>query len=140
MDEVRRGRSGKIAEVLDIIRRFPGEVQYEWRVRFGLPLSALADGRMTWEEGYNMMRVVMNDPNSPLRARYLDWEYPFSTEAKILADLHDLTKAAHSGKRRRSGKPYPRPYPDGSRGRSAPPKMSQERVRAELEKRGHKRR
>lgn len=87
-----------------------------------------------------MLTVIMNDPTSPLRAKYLNWDYPFSTEAKIMADLWDLTKAANSGKRRRSGKNYQRPFPDGSRGKSAPPAVSQARVMAELAKRGHKRR
>lgn len=124
--------------MLDVVRRYPAEIQYEWQTRFGLSISSLTDGTMGWDEAYDLLNVIATDTGSVLRARMAGWDYPFSTDSRILADLYDVTLAANS-KRRSKKKNWPRPYGENFN-RSAPPQVSQDQVLAALEARGFKRR
>lgn len=62
------------------------------------------------------MEQLAADPSSRLCTSLNGWSYPISLEAVVLADLFDLTHAAHSRKRR--PKPHPiRPWKSKSRER-----------------------
>lgn len=133
-----RGRPGGIFELLDLIERYPEELSYDWMTRFGLPLAALTDGRIGWMEAYLLTRALMRDPSSRVQAAAAGWTHPFGHTERILADLYDATVALNTDKKHKSRiKPYPRPWPDGTRKTSAPPKASQREVRAALAARGH---
>lgn len=133
-----RCRPGGILELLELINRYPEELTYDWMTRFGLPLSALTDGRIGWMEGYLLTRALLRDPSTRIQAAMADWSHPFSHTDRILADLYDATVALQTDKKHKSRiKPYPRPWPDESRKRSAPPKATQQQVRAALAARGH---
>jgi hypothetical protein len=135
VDGEHRGGAGGIRALLVLIGEHRDALAYDWRTRFGLPLAAIFDHRrMGYAEAWQLVNQLSLDPTSRLCAALNGWDYPFSTEARILADLWDLTLSAN--KRRRSkAKPYPRPWRD--KGRSAKPTVDQATIRAALAARGH---
>lgn len=92
---------------------------------------------MTYREAWALTCELARDPSSRVGAALADWRYPASREALALADLYDLTQAAHAADRRQRLRPYPRPWPDPNAQRSATPAADQETVRAALAARGH---
>lgn len=95
---------------------------------------------MSWDEGFDLAQALMADPTSHLRAAKLGWAYPWSHEARALADLYDLTLAANSDrKKRRKAKPYPRPFETNTRSRSRKPTVDQATIRAALAARAPRR-
>lgn len=133
-----RGPPGKIASVLRLIEDHPAEASYDWRTRFGLPVAAIFDGRMSWDEAYDLIRGLLSDPTSRLAAAEAGWDHPMSREAMIFADLYDLNVAVNTDRRKRKPKPYPRPFKrkDGTT-KSAKPTVSQADITAALRARGH---
>jgi len=89
---------------------------------------------MSYAEGLRLVQVLATDPSSRIACALAGWDYPFSTEAKVLADLYDLTHKAAAG--RRSTKPYPRPW-DKKRTRYGRITRSQAEIRAALRARGY---
>lgn len=41
-----------------------GALAYDWRARFGLPLSAARDGSMRWAEAWALTEQILRDPYS----------------------------------------------------------------------------
>ena len=139
MDARRRCGPGEIRGLLQLIEEHPAEFTHDWRTRFGLPLSALFDGTVSWTEAHYLASVLLSDPTSQLAAAAAGWDHPWSYEAMVLADLYDLFLAANTDRRKRgSMKPYKRPFKqaNGTR-RSRPPMVDQAAVRAALAARGH---
>lgn len=134
MDAPDRDAPGGSRALVDLIARHRGALAYDWRTRFGLPLEAIFDGRMTWSEAWDLANQLSVDPTSRLCAALNDWAHPLSHEARTLADLYDLTLSAHKRKGARV-KPYPRPWRDKQR--SAKPTVDQATIRAALAARGH---
>ena len=98
----------------------------------------MLDGTQSWREAVCLLIEVVRDPSSHLAAAIARWDHPYSREAFILADLYDLTQAAHVDRKHRSQlKAYPRPTGDPDRGKSKRPTVSQATVRAALAARGH---
>ncbi|MPZ66165.1 MAG: hypothetical protein GEU83_11840 [Pseudonocardiaceae bacterium] len=127
-----------IRALLDLIGEHPQALSYDWRVRFGLPLEAIFDGRMTYAEAWRLTTELAADPTSRVAAAINGWDHPFSQEAAILADLFDVTVAANTEpKRRNQTRPYPRPWPSDQGQRSKPATVDQSTVRAALAARGH---
>jgi hypothetical protein len=90
---------------------------------------------MSWGEAVHLLSALARDPSSHVAAAIAGWQHPLSREALVLADLLDLTAAAHSSKK---PKPYPRPW---SAERKPPRKqvLTQEQIRAVLERIGPER-
>jgi hypothetical protein len=134
-----RGPPGKIRGVLRLIEQHPAALAYDFRARFGLPITSVFDGRMGWEEAWQLVQELAADPTSHLAAAVAGWDHPMSREALILADLFDLTVAANTDKRRRGrSKSYPRPFKrKGASTRSAKPTVDQSAIDAALRARGH---
>lgn len=138
MDARHRSRPGKIRGLIDLIDQHPDEIAYDWRSRFGLPLEALADGRMSWDEAWSLTQRLMADPTSHLRAAVAGWAHPWPYEARVLADLYDLTLAANTDKKHRGRtRPYQRPWSKTRGRRSTKPTVNQAAIRAALAARGH---
>lgn len=140
MDAGLRSRRGKIRRLVQLIDEHPEAFAYDWRTRFGLPLAALFDGRMSWDEAYDLATVLASDPTSRVGVAVSGLAYPWSTEAGILADLYDVTTQANTNpKRKSSWRPRPRPYETDSKevSRSAKPTLTQDRIRAALAAVGH---
>jgi len=120
-----------------VIGEHPSALAYDWRVRFGLPVQAIFDGRMSYAEAWVLVTELAADPTSRLAAEINEWDRPFSQEAAILADLFDVTVAAHSDRKRGQARPYPRPWPSETERRSKPVIADQSTVRSALAARGH---
>lgn len=131
------GPPGKIRAVLRLIEDHPSACAYDFRSRFGLPVEAVFDGRMTWNEAWMLVRELLSDPSSRLGAARAGWDHPMSREAMVLADLWDLNVAVNTDKKKRKPKPYPRPFKRPGN-RSKAPVASQDRIRAALAARGHR--
>lgn len=104
-----------------------------------MDLSCVFDGRMSWREAWWHTNTLATDVTSHVCAALNGWRYPFSHEAKVLADLYDLTLSANTDKKKRGRlKPYPRPWKTKGKGqRSTKPSVDQATVRAALAARGH---
>jgi hypothetical protein len=140
VDEAVGSSPGKIRAVLRLIEDHPVEAAYDWRTRFGLPVAAVFDGRMSWDEAYDLARGLLADPTSRLAAARAGWDHPLSREAMIFADLYDLTVAANTDRRKGKPKPYPRPFKPkgkGARHATAAPTVTQAQIDAALRARGH---
>lgn len=134
MDGIRGRLSPPTLRLRVFIDDHRGALEYEWRARFGLPLTVVGTPEMTWGEATRLVEVITQDPASPLTAAVSGWDYPLSREAMALVDLFDLTVTAHAGRRAKDIKPYPRPWPDPtvkSFGRPAP-SMTPEDIHAAL--------
>ena len=83
---------------------------YDWRARFGLPLDALDDGRMSIVEGCLLLRALLLDPSSHAAAAVAGWDHPWSWEAMVAADAYDVLVAVNSDPKKSSPRPYPRPW------------------------------
>lgn len=120
----------------------PGALAYDWRARFGLPVSAVFDGRMSIDEAWLLAEQLLADPTSQIRAAKAEWEYPFSHEARILADLFDVTLAANVDQKKRAAArkgQQPRPWPDRTVTSSTTPSVDQATVLASLQARAPRR-
>lgn len=122
-----------------LIGRHEGAFAYDWRARFGLPLTAVFDGTMSLREAWLLTQELCKDPSSHVGAAVARMKHPWSYEAAALADVYDLLMAANTDKKARSKtKPYPRPFSLRAEGeRSGRPNVSQEVVKRTLARRGH---
>ena len=103
-------------------------------------MQAVFDGRMTWDEAYDLTTVLLTDPGSRVGASVAGFRHPWSHEAEILADLHDDYTRTHTPKAHQSRwRPRPRPYETGQRDvtRSAKPTLTQDQIRSALARLGH---
>jgi hypothetical protein len=139
MGQAHRRPPGKIRGVLRLIEDHPTAIAYDFRTRFGLPVTAVFDGRIGWEEAWQLVQELALDPTSHLAAAVAGWDHPMSREALILADQFDLTVAANSDRKKGKPKPYPRPFKrKGASTRSAKPTVDQAAIDAALRARGHR--
>lgn len=101
------GDAGGIRALLDLIEEHRGALEYDWRSRFGLPLSAVG-ASMDYGEAMRLAHILSSDPSSQLGAVLQGWEFSISRETLALYDLHDLegTKAAGSKWKARPGRPF----------------------------------
>lgn len=97
---------GGILQLLDLIEEHRGAIEYDFRSRFQIGAHEIG-GEIGWGEALRLVRILRSDPSSMLATAVEDWEYPFSREAAIFADLYDLEHAKAGVKQR---KPYPRPF------------------------------
>lgn len=124
-----------------MLEEHPAALTYDWRSRFGLPVTAPWTGQQTYAEAYLLLVALLADPTSRTSAAVRGWDHPWSREAFVLADLYDLTRDAHTDPKRRGRvRPYPRPNARAdsrARGqRSAPPAVDQAAIRVALTARG----
>lgn len=103
-----RDEPGKLIRLLDLITEHEQAFAYDWRTKFGQPLSVVFDGSMAWHESWDLTQQLLSDPTSAVHAAVADWAHPTTREALVAADLFDLTASIASGKRQ--PKPYPRPW------------------------------
>ena len=127
----RRGGPGGIHWLLDLIEEHQPALEYDWRTRFGLPLSAVGTPAMTWGEGYRLANVLVGDPSSHTAAGIAGWDYPWPRDVALLADTWDLHAAVNTKK---PPPPYPRPWSTAvETTRTGDASMwSQDQIRAEL--------
>lgn len=139
MDDQHRGGAGGIRELVELIGEHPDEFAYDWRTRFGMPLAAVFDGRMSWQEARSLTRALAADPSSRVGAAVQGWEYPLAPEARVLMDTFDVLTSANTPKKDRAKlKPYPRPWEQqGKAVRSQAPTVDQTTIREALKARGH---
>lgn len=102
----RCGVAGGILGLVDLIDEHRGAFEYDWRVRFNVPLDTIPDA-MGWDEVQRLAVVLATDPTSCVSAALSGWRHPMSWESVTLRDLYDLQ---HASKSKRKPKPYPRPW------------------------------
>lgn len=102
-----RGDPGGIAALLELIARHRGAFEYEWRTRFGLPLSVVGSKTMRWGEAWRLTLLLLRDPSSFVSAEVAGWNYPAARGELVLLDLYDLQ---HASKAKRKPLPRPRPW------------------------------
>lgn len=117
---------GKILTLLDLIGEHERAFVYDWRTRFGLPLEAVFDGRMTWAETWNLTMELVSDPSSHVAASMAGWSYPMDRAALIGLETYDLLSAVNLGKRHQ---PHRAPWDTSERLGKASPEVD---VRAVL--------
>lgn len=137
-----RSRSGKIIQLITLIDEHKAAFYYDWRDRFGLPLSSVftGEGGMTWDEAWDLFTILATDPTSYVGAALSEMDYPFSHEAFIGADLFDLMMQINTPKKHKSRiKPYPRPIRHTGRNvtKSKKPTADRAAVIDALAARGH---
>lgn len=138
MARSRAGQPGKIAALIRLVNEHESAIEYDWRVRFGLPFGAVFTGDVTWGEAWSLTSELLRDPGSHLAAAVAGWDYPWPRDVAVLADLYDAFVMANTDRKRRgSFKPYPRPFQSAQRTHSKAPTVSQRTVRAALLARGH---
>lgn len=104
----RRGRgAGGIAGLVQLIERHRGAFEYDWRTRFGLPLSAVPEF-MDWGEALRLVKILGADPSSQIGAAVSGWEFAATWEYLAIADLIDLQRVRT--KWRKKPGPYRRPW------------------------------
>lgn len=102
----RWGVAGGIVALGDLLAQHRGAFEYDWRTRFGLPLTCVpAD--MGWDEALRMFKILGADPTTQIAAALSKWEHPASWEFLALADLFDVQLRSKS---KRKPKPYRRPW------------------------------
>lgn len=86
-----------------------GAFEYDWRTRFGIPLSSLdkSDDWADWSEAYRLMVELCLDPSSHVAAAIAGWQSPATDASLVLADLFDLQARS---KTKRKPASYPRPW------------------------------
>lgn len=94
---------GGILGLLDLIEEHRAAIEYDFRSRLHLPLSAVPDD-VGWDEAIRLIGVLRKDPESLTASSLEGWDYSISREALLLADLFDLQQAAAGVKR-------PKPHP-----------------------------
>lgn len=97
-----------------------------------MPISAIGT-EMEWAEAVALARILLSDQSSWLGAKAAGLDRPWPPEAWVLANLYDLTAAAHS---KRKPKPHPRPS-DPKPKRLGKAALPQRVIRAALRARGH---
>lgn len=80
-------------------------MEYDWRTRFGLPLSEVGRSMSLWEAA-RLAAVLVTDTSSATYVALSGWQYAATREALALADLYDAFMVANFKK----PKPYPRPW------------------------------
>lgn len=103
----RGGFAGGIEALADLIRQHRGAFEYDWRTRFGMPISAIP-GDMAWDEALRMLKILGDDPTSQVAAALSKWAFPASWDYIALADLIDVQTS--KVKWRRKPKSYRRPW------------------------------
>jgi hypothetical protein len=82
-----RGDAPGILTLLVLIRRHRGAYEFDWRTRFGVPLSDVPE-RMSWGEAVRLSRELAHEPTSHVAAALAGWEYPVSREWVALRAVH----------------------------------------------------
>lgn len=102
----RWGRPGGILGLLDLIEEHRAAFEYDWRHRFGLPLSDVP-AVMGWDEAVRLTGLLRRDPSSWVAAALEGWDYPITRENTAILDLFDVQYASKS----KRAKPHPgRPW------------------------------
>lgn len=112
----RRREPGGIRWLLDLIEEHRPALEYDWRTRFGLPLTAVGTAAMSWGEACRLVGELAAEPSSHTAAALGGWSHPWSWEATAVADLWELTAGLHTAKGKESPD-YPRPWPKPHTGR-----------------------
>jgi len=102
--------AGGIRWLLDLIEEHPGPLEYDWRTRFGTPLASVGGVGMSWGEAFRLVGELLRDPSSHVAAALGGWDYPWTWEAAVTADLYDLTLTVNTS-RKSKRESYPRPWP-----------------------------
>ena len=129
------GDAPGIVALVELADEHPAAFAYDWRARFGVAFELVGEA-MSWGEAVHLLSALAPDPSSHVAAAIAGWQHPLSREALVLADLLDLTAAAHSSKK---PKPYPRPWTRADRKPARKQVLSQEQIRAVLERIGPER-
>lgn len=101
---------GGIWRLLGLIARHRGAIEYDWRTRFGIPLTEIGRS-MTITEAGRLVKVIAADPSSALASAGAGWDYAIDRETLVLADLYDLMHQVHADPKKPKPKPHPmRPF------------------------------
>lgn len=122
---------GGIFRLLELIERYPAEITYDFRSRFGLGLDDIGD-RITYLEAIYLAAILLRDPESWLQAAENEWKFPVSREYQVLVNTYDLHALVNS---KNKPKPYPVPWPlEGVKKIGSARGTSREKVLKNLEK------
>lgn len=102
----------KSSDLLVLIEHHTAALEYDFRTRFGLPVSALFNGGVTWREGWNLAQELLMDMSSHVYASVAGWRYaPPDVERMGL----ELFEAWMNTQRRKGSVPIvlKRPWKDG---------------------------
>lgn len=99
---------GGILQLLELIEEHRPEAVRDFREKFHLSVHDVG-ATVRYDEALQLMLTLLRDPTSWLAAAVAGWDHPWSYEAMLLADIHDLQ---HMSKVKRGQfKAYPRPWP-----------------------------
>lgn len=84
--------------------RHRSAIEFDWRSRLHVGIGAWGSS-VDWGEALRLTQVLARDGSTYTAAAVGEWDYPLSSEGRILADLFDLWTAEGAD-------PYPRPWPD----------------------------
>ena len=132
----RGGDPGGSLALLELIEEHKAAFAYDWRTRFGLPLSAVGEA-MTFGEALLLAGELAADPSSRVAAALSGWSRPADRVEIALADLFDLI--ARTVEWKKPPRDYPRAWDRESSMRSVPAAgVTQEDVVAALIRAGHR--
>lgn len=124
--------AGGIFGFLGLIAAHRGALEYDWRTKFGMPLSAV--GRdMSITEAARQVRQLLTEPSSHTYAALHEWDYPLSQESMAVLLLADLFGQVNFKK----WKPLERPWKTREVEHLGKTDLSQEEVIAALRAAGH---
>ena len=103
---------GGILQLLDLIHRFRGALEYDFRTRLHTPLTQVGRG-VSWGEASRLVVELLKDPATHLSAAVLGWDYPVSAEWLVLTNLRNGFMRVHF----KDPDPWPVPWPTGGGGR-----------------------
>ena len=76
---------GGIRGLLDLIEEHRAAIEYDFRTRLHLPLSAIPED-VGWDEAIRLIGVLRRDPESLTASSMEGWDYSMSREALLLAN------------------------------------------------------
>lgn len=134
-----RSRPGGYLNLVRLVTEHYQAFTYDWRARFSLGVEQLTNGQQSMHEALLLTRTLLTDPGSHVYAAAAGWDHPMSREAHMVADLIDITIAAHTN--RKHPHRYPRPSDHTNqirpRTRLGTPAVEQQQVHQALRDRGH---
>lgn len=98
----------KVLEVFTLVETHEAALEADLRAKFHIDGLKEFLIRLSLREKYAIIRALLLDVSSRLVASYEGWDYTWSIEAKVMADLFDLEHKKAAGKRKIA--PYSRPY------------------------------
>lgn len=96
------------AGLWELIASHRSALEYDWRTRFGLSVSAILTRDISWREAWDLTSEILRDPDSHTCASLAGWAYVPGPVERAAADLAELWVNAQ---RRKNTTPWRAPRP-----------------------------